>query len=445
MWGIIEYLQDPYLVVRIQRFYGVRKYEPNVDEIEVRRDSYVKKDEKCFDERNISKSDGIHPVKHSQGSEGVSLRHNKCLYSDHEDVFSSDSETESKNYIITNFFWHYLFVFGTELGDEIFYATFIPFWFWNIDGAVGRRVVMVWTIIMYIGQGIKDIVCWPRPPSPPVFRLQEKWVQEYGMPSTHAMVGISIPFSVVLYTINRYQYPLIVGLFIATLWCAVMCISRLYLGMHSVLDVVVGLVLALLLMVPVVPLVDRLDPLILTSKLSPLFLFVISVSLIVFYPKGKGTWTPTRGDTTLIISVCVGVLIGAWANYQLGDMSEPTSSPPYNVIWPSYRMLGLGVLRTVIGMCCIVGTRALCKSILYGAFCYITSQRRNNFSENSKDNKCLSNKNDKDSVDNIKSNLFADLCHKYFTYMVIGFTTLYLLPNVFRVLHIERPTFYTEI
>lgn len=55
------------------------------------------------------------------------------------------------------------------------------------------------------------------------------------MPSTHAMVGVSIPFSILLYTMNRYQYNIPVGLFIAVIWCAVVCVSRLYLGMHTVL------------------------------------------------------------------------------------------------------------------------------------------------------------------------------------------------------------------
>lgn len=56
-----------------------------------------------------------------------------------------------QEYEIRNKFWYYLFVFGTALGDEVFYSCFIPFWFWNVDGFVGRRVVLVWTIIMYIG------------------------------------------------------------------------------------------------------------------------------------------------------------------------------------------------------------------------------------------------------------------------------------------------------
>lgn len=85
-----------------------------------------------------------------------------------------------------------------------------------------------------LGQGIKDIVRWPRPGSP-VIQLQHKWAMEYGMPSTHAMVGVSIPFSVLLYTMDRYQYNIPLGLCLAIIWCTLICLSRLYLGMHTVL------------------------------------------------------------------------------------------------------------------------------------------------------------------------------------------------------------------
>lgn len=33
----------------------------------------------------------------------------------------------------------------------------------------------------------------------------------------------------------RYQYSFGVGLFVCITWCTVICLSRLYLGMHSVL------------------------------------------------------------------------------------------------------------------------------------------------------------------------------------------------------------------
>lgn len=61
---------------------------------------------------------------------------------------------ESPEFIIKNRFWYYLFLFGTELGDEIFYSAFIPFWFWNIDGTIGRKVILVWAVVMSIGKVI---------------------------------------------------------------------------------------------------------------------------------------------------------------------------------------------------------------------------------------------------------------------------------------------------
>lgn len=68
------------------------------------------------------------------------------------DLYKTSNSDCKKEYILTNKYWYYLFVFGTALGDETFYSAFIPFWFWNVDGAVGRRVVLVWTIVMYIGK-----------------------------------------------------------------------------------------------------------------------------------------------------------------------------------------------------------------------------------------------------------------------------------------------------
>ena len=103
---------------------------------------------------------------------------------------------------INNYFWYSLFWIGSQLGDEGFYALFfrwvksceivleyftlkyvyislnifdiwymfidsfprlycfvvVSFWFWNIDGAVGRRVILIWNLIMYIGQAFKDII-----------------------------------------------------------------------------------------------------------------------------------------------------------------------------------------------------------------------------------------------------------------------------------------------
>ncbi|CAK1601426.1 unnamed protein product [Parnassius mnemosyne] len=418
MWeDIIEYLKDPLLVIKVQNFFGViYKNISTEDSSEV-----------VYSERLEKKTEEFDIKQHKRIPSNLS--------SSSQSSYDTDTSGEStgKDEVvchISNKFWYWLFVLGTALGDEIFYATFIPFWFWNIDGAVGRRVVLVWTVVMYIGQGFKDIIRWPRP-GYPVKKLQQKWAIEYGMPSTHAMVGVSIPFSVLLYTMDRYQYPLHWGVVIAVSWCTLICVSRVYLGMHSVLDITAGLLLSSALMVLLIPLVDWLDGILLTARYSPIFILAISILVVVYHPHAD-KWTPTRGDTTMIVSVCAGILTGSWTNYQLGNMVASSADPPYEIIWPSIEMLGCTILRTILGFCGVLATRAIAKSVSYAFVCALLGKDKNEL------------RNSEDSLDN-KNKIIVELCYKYFTCGLIGFNTTYVFPNVFHLLQINRPTYYTEV
>jgi membrane-associated phospholipid phosphatase len=76
-------------------------------------------------------------------------------------------------------------------------------------------VILLWSLLMYVGQALKDTLCLPRPASPRVARLEVHYAAEYGeragaaargaeavsglrlhagMPSTHAMVAASMPW-----------------------------------------------------------------------------------------------------------------------------------------------------------------------------------------------------------------------------------------------------------
>ncbi|XP_013142811.1 PREDICTED: sphingosine-1-phosphate phosphatase 2-like [Papilio polytes] len=418
MWtDFIEYLNDPLLVVKVQNFFGVI----------YKTISHEGSAEITNSERLNRENEGFELKQHKRVPSNIS--------SSSQSSYDTDTSAESAGREevvchINNKFWYWLFVVGTALGDEIFYVTFIPFWFWNIDGAVGRRVILVWTIVMYIGQGSKDIIRWPRP-GYPVQKLQQKWAVEYGMPSTHAMVGVSIPFSVLLYTMDRYRYPAHWGLLIAVAWCTLICVSRVYLGMHSVLDIAGGLVLAGALLVPLIPLVDWLDGVLLTAPYAPALVLAVSVLLVVYHPHAD-KWTPTRGDTTMIVSVCAGILTGSWVNYQLGNLAGSAERPPYRILWPGAAMLGCAALRTVLGLCGLLATRALAKSASYALVCALLRR----------DLRTL--RASEDSLHNAHK-ILAELCHKYFTYAVIGLNTTYVFPNVFYLLRINRPTYYTEI
>lgn len=134
----------------------------------------------------------------------------------------------------------------------------------------------------------------------------------------------------------------------------------------------------------------------------------------------------------MTVSVCVGLQIGAWSNYQLGYLIAPESEPPYEIIWPNYQMFGLLILRTVIGLCCIVATRALGKSVCYAFVCALLGRSKNEI------------KSSENTLEN-KHKTIVELVYKFFTCSLIGFNTQFLLPNVFKTLNIGRPDFYTEI
>ena len=127
---------------------------------------------------------------------------------DKDNVKGSEStnahKDHPKDYLINNTFLYYLFRFGASLGNEIFFITFFPFWFWNVDGYVGRLMCTFLALFMYLGQAAKDVIRLPRPLSPPVYRLEQFYALEYGMPSTHAMMGAGIPFTLWLLTVDRY-------------------------------------------------------------------------------------------------------------------------------------------------------------------------------------------------------------------------------------------------
>ncbi|XP_042369604.1 sphingosine-1-phosphate phosphatase 1-like, partial [Plectropomus leopardus] len=110
-----------------------------------------------------------------------------------------------QEFLIQNRFLYYMFTFGTELGNELFYITFFPFVIWSIDAFVGRRLIMVWVWVMYLGQCTKDVLGWSRPASPPVVKVEVFYNSEYSMPSTHAMSGTAIPFSLFFMTYGRWE------------------------------------------------------------------------------------------------------------------------------------------------------------------------------------------------------------------------------------------------
>lgn len=118
----------------------------------------------------------------------------------------------------------------------------------------------------------------------------------------------------------------------------------------------------------------------------------------------------------------------------MGALQPPaiTATRPYEIIWPTQRMLGLMILRTIIGICCVIASRAVGKSIAYAFVCKLLGLDQNVV------------KQSQNTLEN-RDKIIVELSYKYFVYIFIGIVINYLLPNAFKMLTIGRPEFYTEI
>ena len=215
---MLNYLKNPLLVYKFQRLCGV---EPIDSEISVKEEDINGSKTNTlsckinqFDGENQNENkpniDTLNQSLRSNGS--ISKWLNDHLFQQNGAVehsgedYIGNAETKRTNCKITRPAVDILFRFGTELGNEIFFITFLPFWYWNIECYAARRVSIFWAIFMYLGQMTKDHIRLPRPSSPPVFRIDSDiYTEEYGMPSTHTMTGLGIPLAIFLLTSSRYQ------------------------------------------------------------------------------------------------------------------------------------------------------------------------------------------------------------------------------------------------
>jgi len=99
---------------------------------------------------------------------------------------------------------------------------------------------------------LKNLLCLPRPPSPPVVPLHQ--CQDWSLPSHHAVLSASIPWYIWFYSTHHYSTHfnhthLGLALFLTiALWSFCVMFSRMYLGVHSPADILCGGVVGCLLL-----------------------------------------------------------------------------------------------------------------------------------------------------------------------------------------------------
>ncbi|XP_029984537.1 sphingosine-1-phosphate phosphatase 1-like [Sphaeramia orbicularis] len=322
-----------------------------------------------------------------------------------------------QEFLIHNKFLFYLFTFGTELGNEMFFIIFFPFLFWNVDALVSRRLIVVWAWNLFVGQSTKDMVRWSRPASPPVVKVEVFYNSEYSMPSTHAMTGTAIPFCLFMLSYGRWQYPFLFGFCVALSWSVLVCVSRVYMGMHSILEVITGFLYSLLVLAFFQPILDKIDSFYMMGDYAPLVIIVshVSLGLVAF---SLDSWSTSRGDTAQALGTGAGAALATHVNYQLGLLDDPPlSSLPLTLPPLSISLVVCSVLRFLVGVAVILITRMFMKAVTIPFLCRLFGLPS-------------------DDVRQARQHMRVELPYRYIVYSVVGFSCVFVVPLLFRILNL---------
>ncbi|ESW35027.1 hypothetical protein PHAVU_001G200400 [Phaseolus vulgaris] len=204
-----------------------------------------------------------------------------------------------------------------------FYTGFLPLLFWSGHGKLARQMTLLMAFCDYLGNCIKDVVSAPRPASPPVKRItatkdEEENALEYGLPSSHTLNTVCLSGYLLHYVLTHTQiqgaYVTYLGVSLAFMLVLLIGLGRIYLGMHSVVDVLAGLLIGFVVLAFWLTVHEHIDSFVISGQNVTSFWAVLSFLLVFAYPTPELP-TPSFEFHTAFNGVALGIVAGVQQTY----------------------------------------------------------------------------------------------------------------------------------
>ena len=219
---------------------------------------------------------------------------------------------------------------------------------------------------VFISGFMKDLLCIPRPLSPPLQRItmSSSVTLEYGFPSTHSTNAVSIA----VYTLfalhsphsNIHTQVRLVLEIISYFYAMSIIIGRLYCGMHGFLDVIIGGLLGAALSVIQCVYGDNFDYWMAAGSYEAPIIFVLIIFVLVRVHPEPADNCPCFDDSVAFAGVMIGVELGIWhfagSGYAWDHPVQATTPFQLEALgWPKVLM------RIIIGVLTIFAWREVMK------------------------------------------------------------------------------------
>ncbi|GAB2295443.1 hypothetical protein Dimus_029610 [Dionaea muscipula] len=256
-----------------------------------------------------------------------------------------------------------------------FYTGFLPLLFWSGHVKLARQVTLLMAFCDYIGNCIKDVVSAPRPSCPPVRRIiatkdEEENAQEYGLASSHTLNTVCLSGYLLYYILSHDQNGdsslEFVGFSVVFLFVGLIGLGRIYLGMHSLIDVMGGLVIGFLILGFWIIFSEFIDNFIVSEQNVTYFWAALSFLLCFAYPTPELP-TPSFEFHTSFNGVAFGIVAGIQQSYhQFHHEGVPRVLTPELTVPIFMARVLVGIPTILLVKFC---SKALAKRILPLALC----------------------------------------------------------------------------
>jgi hypothetical protein len=216
---------------------------------------------------------------------------------------------------------------------------------------------------------IKDMLCLPRPLSPPLQRITMSGsaALEYGFPSSHSTNAVSVAVYALL--ILNFGGPDISPLANTILQVVSYCygcsivIGRLYCGMHGFLDVLVGSVLGAAISMVQYRYGEVLDDYVHSASIKNILIMLLIILVLVRVHPEPADDCPCFDDSVAFAGVIIGIEYGNWhfARTEYSSSYPVPATVPFNI-----EVMGwlVAIARILVGVISIFAWREVMKPSL---------------------------------------------------------------------------------
>ena len=250
-----------------------------------------------------------------------------------------------------------IFSFITMFGEETVFILLGLLFYWCISKKQGYYLLSIGLIGTVLNQFLKLIFRIPRPwVQDENFKIVESAREQatgYSFPSGHTQTSVGIFGGIALWNKNK----------IIKILCVVLCVlvpfSRLYLGVHTPLDVGASMVLALVLVFGLFPLLRKTANQTKTMRIMFVVMTVFAISFLMFvliynFPADVDADNLAHGTETAY--KMLGVILGLWLSFEIDN--KYINFKTESVWW-------IQVLKLVMGLLPVLAIKSLLKTPLY--------------------------------------------------------------------------------